>query len=117
MSEAYTEPYDKIGPDAQDIVRAMKSLREELEAIDFYHQRVQTAKDPELKKLMEHNRDEEKEHAAMILEWLRRNMDGWDNELRDYLFTSAPITEIEDMETSGEGDGSNDGKSLGIGKL
>lgn len=115
MSDVYTEPYEKIGPDAQDIARAMKSLREELEAIDFYHQRVQTARDPELRKLMEHNRDEEKEHAAMILEWLRRNMDGWDNELRDYLFTTAPITEIEDMAAEG-GDG-GEGKSLGIGKL
>jgi ferritin-like protein len=116
MSEAYTEPFDKIGSDAQDIAKAMKSLREELEAVDFYHQRVQTAKDPELKKLMAHNRDEEKEHAAMLLEWLRRNMEGWDNELHDYLFTTAPITEIEDA-AAGEDGGAEGGQSLGIGKL
>lgn len=116
MSEAYTEPYEKMGADAQDIARAMKSLREELEAVDFYHQRVQTAKDEELKKLMAHNRDEEKEHAAMLMEWLRRNMDGWDNELRDYLFTSAPITEIEDTLTAG-GESGGESPSLGIGKL
>jgi hypothetical protein len=60
---------------------------------------------------MAHNRDEEIEHACMALEWLRRNMDGWDEQLRTYLFTSAPVTEVE--ETGGQ---SGDG-SLKIGKL
>lgn len=118
-NEAYTEPYDYVGADAQDMARALKSLREELEATDYYHQRAQTVKDPELKKILEHNRDEEKEHAVMLLEWLRRHMDGWDKELRDYIFTSAPITEIEDALENGKSCGSNDtsGKEgLGIGK-
>ena len=70
---AYSEPYDKLDPKTLDITRAMTSLREELEAVDFYNQRVATATDPELKRIMEHNRDEEKEHAAMTLEWLRRH--------------------------------------------
>lgn len=118
-NEAYTEPYDYVGADAQDMARALKSLREELEATDYYHQRAQTVKNPELKKILEHNRDEEKEHAIMLLEWLRRHMDGWDKELRDYIFTSAPITEIEDTLENGKGGENNDtpGKEgLGIGK-
>lgn len=116
MSNAYTEPYDKIGADAQDIARAMKSLREELEATDYYHQRAQTVTDPGLKKILEHNRDEEKEHAAMLLEWLRRNMGNWDKELREYIFTNIPITEIENAGGNVSSDASGCA-GLGIGKL
>lgn len=116
-SDAYTEPYDKIGNDAQDMVRALKSLREELEAADFYHQRAQTVTDPELKKILEHNRDEEKEHAVMLLEWLRRNMDGWDKELKEYIFTTAPITEIENAGGNSDNSNTSDKDGLGIGKL
>lgn len=115
MSDAYTEPYDKIGCETQDIVRAMKSLREELEATDYYHQRAQTTQDPELKKIFEHNRDEEKEHAVMLVEWLRRNMDGWDKELKEYIFTDAPITEIEN--SGAEEQEKSSGEGLGLGKL
>lgn len=116
-NETYTEPYDKIGNNAQDIARALKSLREELEAADYYNQRVQTVSDPDLKKILEHNRDEEKEHAVMLIEWLRRNMDGWDKEFKEYIFTIAPITEIEDAvaETTKE-DSVGGGGDLGIGK-
>lgn len=119
-NETYTEPYDYVGSDAQDMARALKSLREELEATDYYNQRAQTVKDPELKKILEHNRDEEKEHAIMLLEWLRRHMDGWDKELRDYIFTAAPITEIENtLENNNniEKDKTPDKEDLGIGKL
>lgn len=115
-NDVYTEPYEKIGGNAQDFARALKSLREELEATDYYHQRAQTATDPELKKIFEHNRDEEKEHAVMLLEWLRRNMDGWDKELREYVFTSAPITEIENAGSGAENNDTPNGDSLGIGK-
>jgi len=69
----------------------MKSLVEEIDAVDWYNQRVATTEDEELKAILAHNRDEEMEHAAMLLEWLRRNMPGWDKELRDYLFTDKPI--------------------------
>jgi len=113
-NDGYTEPYEHIGDNARDIARAMKSLREELEATDYYHQRAQTVCDPELKKILEHNRDEEKEHAVMLMEWLRRNMEGWDKELREYIFTAAPITEIEDAGSGAEETGG--GASLGIGK-
>ena len=110
---AYSEPYDKLDPKTLDITRAMTSLREELEAVDFYNQRVATATDPELKRIMEHNRDEEKEHAAMLIEWVRRNMDNWDKELHDYLFTAAPLGAHEAAGTESAASASD----LGIGKL
>ena len=64
---------------------------EELEAVDWYNQRVDACKDPELKEILEHNRDEEKEHAAMVLEWIRRRDSVLDKELKDYLFTDKKI--------------------------
>ena len=88
---AYSEPYEKLDRSSLDISKAITSLREELEAVDWYNQRVATATDEELKRIMEHNRDEEKEHAAMLIEWLRRNMDVWDEELRENLFTNKPL--------------------------
>ena len=92
----YTEPYDAIDEKTRDISRAITSLKEEIEAVNWYNQRVNTTSDPELKAIMAHNRDEEIEHAAMTLEWLRRNMDGWDEELRTYLFTSGSIIGLEE---------------------
>jgi len=79
---AYSEPYDAIDEKTRDISRAITSLREELEAINWYNQRVNTTKDTELAGVMAHNRDEEIEHAVMAIEWLRRNMDKWDDELK-----------------------------------
>jgi ferritin-like protein len=110
---AYSEPYDAIDEKTRDISRAITSLREELEAVDWYNQRVKTTKDAELKGVMAHNRDEEIEHAAMTLEWLRRNMDGWDHELKTYLFSSGSLLEVEE---SGAAEGSAT-SSLSIGNL
>ncbi len=87
----YQEPYEQLPEDVRAQNRALQSLVEEIEAIDWYNQRVATTKDEELKAILAHNRDEEMEHAAMLLEWIRRNMPGWDHELRDYLFTDKPI--------------------------
>lgn len=92
----YHEPVDKLDEKALNISRALNSLKEEIEAIDWYNQRVVASQDPELKAIMAHNRDEEIEHAVMSIEWLRRNMDKWDEELRTYLFTEGKITELED---------------------
>ncbi len=89
---SYQEPYEHLPEDVRANHRAMKSLVEEIDAVDWYNQRVATTEDEELKAILAHNRDEELEHAAMLLEWLRRNMPGWDHELRDYLFTDKPIT-------------------------
>ena len=74
----------------RDMHRAIVSLIEGLEAVDWYQQRVDACKNPELKAILAHNRDEEKEHAAMVLEWIRRNDGAFSRELRDYLFTAAP---------------------------
>ena len=67
---------------------------EELEAVDWYNQRVDACVDAELKAILEHNRDEEKEHAAMVLEWIRRRDPRMDKELKDYLFTQKPIAHL-----------------------
>ena len=72
--------------------RAITSLMEELEAVDWYNQRVDACKDPELKSILEHNSDEEKEHAAMVLERIRRKDPIMNKELKDYLFTDKPLT-------------------------
>ena len=91
----YHEAPETLSNSTKDVIRALRSLREEIEAIDWYHQRVDVAEDSELKEILAHNRDEEIEHACMTLEWLRRTMPGWDEELRTYLFTDEKITELE----------------------
>lgn len=89
--EGYHEPVEELSDEVRDMHRAIESLMEELEAVDWYNQRVAACKDPELKAILEHNRDEEKEHAAMTLEWIRRRDPRMDKELKDYLFTDKPI--------------------------
>lgn len=92
----YHEPTTELSDEARDISRALNSLKEEIEAVDWYHQRVDAGKDPELVKILAHNRDEEIEHACMVIEWLRRKMPAFDEELRTYLFTQGDITEVEE---------------------
>src|SRR4051812_22874961 len=89
------EPAEKLGPDVIDRHRAIVSLMEELEAADWYDQRVAATDDESLAAVLAHNRDEEKEHAMMTLEWLRRHDPILDQHMRTYLFTDKPITEIE----------------------
>jgi uncharacterized protein len=112
----YHEPVEKLDEKAMDIVRALNSLKEEVEAVDWYNQRVVASNDEELKAIMAHNRDEEIEHVCMTLEWLRRNMDVWDEELKTYLFKEGKITELEEEAMSGE-DTSQKKKGLSIGDL
>lgn len=90
-NEGYHEPIDELSDDTRDMHRAIVSLMEELEAMDWYNQRVDACKDADLKKILAHNRDEEKEHAAMLLEWIRRRDATFDKELKDYLFTDEDI--------------------------
>ena len=90
-NEGYHEPINELSDETRDMHRAITSLMEELEAVDWYNQRVDACKDAELKGILEHNRDEEKEHAAMVLEWIRRKDPRMDKELKDYLFTTDPI--------------------------
>ncbi|WP_341877838.1 ferritin-like domain-containing protein [Defluviitalea saccharophila] len=92
----YHEPVELLDEKARDIARVLHSLKEEVEAVNWYHQRVSASKDPQVKAILAHNRDEEIEHAVMAIEWLRRNLPAWDKELRTYLFTEGPITQIEE---------------------
>ena len=90
MSE-YHEPVEELDADARDAHRALVSLQEEIEAVDWYNQRRICCRDPELARVLEHNRDEEMEHAAMLVEWLRRKMGGWDQRLKQQLFTTRAL--------------------------
>jgi ferritin-like protein len=90
-NEGYHEPIDELTPETRDMHRAITSLMEELEAVDWYNQRVDACQDPELKAILAHNRDEEKEHASMVLEWIRRRDPAFNSELQDYLFTDKVI--------------------------
>ena len=90
-NEGYHEEISDLSDPTRDMHRAITSLMEKLEAIDWYNQRVDACKDPELKAILAHNRDEEKEHAAMVLEWIRRQDETFSKELRDYLFTQKSI--------------------------
>ena len=91
--EGYHEPVDKLSPETMDFHRAVVSLIEELEAVDWYNQRVDACTDPELRGILAHNRDEEIEHASMTLEWIRRKNPVFDKELREALFKTGPITD------------------------
>ena len=90
-SVGYHEPIAELSDATRDMHSAIVSLMEELEAVDWYNQRADACRDPELKAILEHNRDEEKEHASMVLEWIRRRDATFSKELKDYLFTEAPI--------------------------
>ena len=114
-SEGLHEPIERLSSDLLDRHRAIVSIMEELEAVDWYDQRAAVADDPELADVLAHNRDEEKEHAAMTLEWLRRNDPVLDQHLRTYLFTEGSIRGIEEGEDAADA-GPDDG-SLGIGSL
>jgi len=90
-NEGFHEAASDLSDETKDMHRAIVSLMEELEAVDWYNQRVDACKDDKLKAILAHNRDEEKEHAAMLLEWIRRRDSTFSNELKDYLFTEDPI--------------------------
>jgi ferritin-like protein len=109
------EPAEQLDAGTIDRHRALVSIMEELEAVDWYAQRVDATSDGELASVLAHNRDEEKEHAAMTIEWLRRNDPKFDQHLRTYLFTEGPITAIEAAAEAGAAEGPSG--SLGIGSL
>lgn len=122
-SNSLHEPAEALPAEVIDRHRAIQSLMEELEAVDWYDQRVAACKDDALREILAHNRDEEKEHAAMTLEWLRRNDPKWDQHLRTYLFTEGSILEREEEDTGKAGSGnaaggrSGGGSGLGVGSL
>ena len=96
MGIAWHAPYEILKPETRDLAYAIHSLMEELEAIDWYGQRVDVVADDELRRILEHNRDEEKEHASMVLEWIRRRDPKFDEHLKSYLFSSGDILEVEE---------------------
>jgi ferritin-like protein len=104
-STTFHESEERLSPRTRDLHRAIVSLMEELEAIDWYQQRMDATEDGELREILRHNRDEEKEHAAMVLEWIRRRDDGFSGVLKTYLFSEGSITEIEDVVEKGNADG------------
>lgn len=134
-STGFHESEARLQPRTKEHHRAIVSLMEELEAVDWYDQRIDATDDPELREILTHNRDEEKEHAAMTLEWLRRRDPELDRYLRMYLFTEGSIIGIEEAAEDGAGVGTisaggnghghghgvppsnGKGASLGIGSL
>ncbi|HLG53547.1 MAG TPA: ferritin-like domain-containing protein [Steroidobacteraceae bacterium] len=91
-SVGYHEPVEELSDETRDMHRAIVSLMEELEAVDWYNQRADACTDPELRAILAHNRDEEKEHAAMVLEWIRRRDAVLSKQLKEFLFSDRPIT-------------------------
>ncbi|MGK2871107.1 MAG: encapsulin-associated ferritin-like protein [Alphaproteobacteria bacterium] len=115
------ESTDTLTPQTIDRHRAIASLMEELEAVDWYNQRVDAAGDTALRDILAHNRDEEMEHAVMIIEWLRRNNPTFHGFLQTYLYTSGSIvgreaTQDEEMAPVGEPTSGCE-QGLGIGSL
>jgi uncharacterized protein len=96
-SAEWHEDYSKMSDEALNFSRAIKSVQEELEAVDWYNQRAQATKDQQLRRILEHNRDEEIEHAIMGLEYLRRTNKVFDQQMRIYLFSKGDITEVEEQ--------------------
>jgi uncharacterized protein len=130
-SDMYHEPLELLSEDTKNTHRAIVSLMEELEAIDWYQQRAEACTDPELSAVLTHNKNEEVEHAMMTLEWLRRKVPVFDDNIGTYLNSSGPILEVEEAITSGAsgkggaakkseagpGKSYNTSESLGIGSL
>lgn len=109
----FHEPPEELSETTRSFRRALNTMMEELEAIDWYQQRMDATEDEQLREILDHNRDEELEHACMTLEWMRRNMDGWDEHLKTYLFTEGEITELE----AGEDEAAPSSNGLNIGQI
>lgn len=115
-SAAYHEPLELLSGETREMHRAIVSLMEELEAIDWYQQRVDACSDSQLKDVLLHNKNEEIEHASMVMEWIRRHNDHFDEMLRKHLFTEQPITGIEKAAGTA-GPGAPATEALGIGSM
>ena len=118
-SENYHEPSELLSEETRNLHRAVVSLKEELEAVDWYQQRAEACSDGELRAVLVHNKNEEIEHAMMILEWLRRHSSAFAANIETYLDSCGPITEVESKVTAGSGEKSERAASasLGIGTL
>ena len=115
-SDSYHESHDLLTEETRNMHRAIVSLKEELEAIDWYQQRADVCSDPQLKDVLLHNRNEEIEHAAMLMEWIRRHDQHFNEMMRTYLFTEQPVTGIERGAERG-GTAASATEALGIGSM
>lgn len=116
MANDYHEPFELLDAATRDQHRALTSLKEEIEAVDWYHQRVALCSDPALAAVLAHNRDEEIEHACMTLEWLRKVVPAWDAQLKRYLFSKEAV--VGDASPAGDEPVlRSNPRSLGIGSL
>jgi ferritin-like protein len=116
-SAGFHEAEERLTAHTRDLHRAIVSLMEELEAVDWYQQRVDAAHDPELREILAHNRDEEKEHASMVLEWIRRQDPTFDAHLREYLFSEGRIVGREEAATGKTGQKGGGAPPAGLGSL
>jgi len=116
-SDSYHEPLELISEETRNLHRAIVSLMEELEAVDWYQQRAGACSDPELRAVLTHNKNEEIEHAMMVLEWLRRNHPVFAANIATYLDSTGAITEVEKRQVQGGGSRTEASSSLGIGSL
>jgi uncharacterized protein len=119
-STTFHESEERLRPETRDLHRAIVSLMEELEAVDWYQQRMDATADEELRAILRHNRDEEQEHAAMVLEWIRRRSPSFSGHLRAFLFTEGPITGREEAlegTAAGNGGGAPPTAAASIGSL
>jgi len=117
-SESYHEPIELLSEDTKNRHRAIVSLKEELEAVDWYQQRAEACSDAELRAVLLHNKNEEIEHAMMTLEWLRRKDATFAQNIATYVGVSGPIVQLEQSATSGAGAAAGAKMpSLGIGSL
>jgi ferritin-like protein len=112
-SETYHEPLDVLSEKTKNMHRALVSLKEELDAVDWYQQRAEAASDEALAAVLLHNKREEIEHAMMVLEWIRRNDVDFDEKMKTYLFQQGPITEIEAAEEEGSAAGAATRSTIG----
>jgi hypothetical protein len=120
-SESYHEPIELLSEQTKNLHRALVSLREELEAVDWYQQRAEACSDAELRAVLTHNKNEEIEHAMMTLEWLRRNHPVFATNIGTYVDSTGPITAVEAVAVGGGGNAAEAATpaspSLGIGSL
>jgi len=115
-SESYHEPLELLSEPTRNLHRAIVSLVEELEAVDWYNQRAEACSDPDLRAVLMHHRNEEIEHAMMNLEWIRRNEGIFEQHMRTYLFSTGDITKIEAAKKAG-GEGGAAGAAGGVLKI
>jgi ferritin-like protein len=124
-SETYHEPMDLLSEETRNMHRAIVSLKEELEAVDWYQQRAEACSDEELRGVLVHNKNEEIEHAMMNLEWIRRHSKVFDANIKTYINAKGPILEVEKQKSGGESGGQGGASAgaaasssgLGIGSL